>query len=73
MVKRWAKPAHPSFRAHRKISGGMYLVLHEVSKKVDQSRRVGRFLNMRPAKDDLNMTIVVYEIADDPSGLQGRS
>jgi hypothetical protein len=55
----------------------MYLVLHEVSKNiVDQVGELGYFL-IRPAKDDLNMSIVAYGIVDEISilrvSLQGRN
>jgi hypothetical protein len=60
LLQEGSKPEHPTLGAHRKVLGGMCLVLHEVVKStVDRRGRDGCLWNT-PGVDHLHVIIVLY-------------
>jgi hypothetical protein len=60
-----SKLAHAALRFHRKITGGLHFVLHEVAKSaLDRSRRDPRSWNTA-SEDDLHLNIVINGVVDE--------
>jgi predicted metal-dependent peptidase len=65
LLQEGSKLAHVALRFHRKIVGGLRLVLHEVAKSaIDHSRRYPRSWNTAN-EDDLHMNIVINGVVDE--------